>query len=373
MSFSAPLMCYSILIFTELPASLLILYAFRRFSAGWGANRPWQLALAGICVAGIPWLSWRCGTIAAALGVYGAAAWWRSRRFAVIPGRRRAAEAALLVVPVLLSGLAVAAYGHFLTGKWLPDIRYRSGGETGDLFHWPWRGGQELMFTVRGATALLFDQQWGLLVHSPVYLLGFVGLSGMLRSGRNADHRRLAWLAFLSVPYLVMISAFKHWGGLWCPPGRYLTPLVPLCALPLACSLHALKNNRAYRVVFLLLALLGYYYVVMVSSDMHLMWPARKGYFWGWASQMLPGDIDLRDFLPAFEWPDVDRPLKTAWMFGYATALVLYFRSRMPAGEKAHSRTGRMRRIAGWAGAVVLVGIVWVVVNAESLRLGRGH
>ncbi len=121
------------------------------------------------------------------------------------------------------------------------------------------------MLIVRGATALLFDQQWGLLVHSPVYLLGFVGLLAMLRSGRNTEHRQLAWLAFLSVPYLVMISAFENWGGLWCPPGRYLTPLVPLFALPLACSLQVLNNNRVYRVVFVLLTLLGYSYILLVS------------------------------------------------------------------------------------------------------------
>jgi hypothetical protein len=88
---------------------------------------------------------------------------------------------------------------------------------------------------------------------------------------------------------------------------------------------------------------------------------------------MLPGKIDLRDFLPAFEWPDADRPVKTAWMFGFATALVLFFDSRMPAGGKALSRIDRTRRIAGWTGAAVLVGIVWLVVNAGSLGLGASH
>ncbi len=368
MSFSAPLMCYSTLLFTELPASLLILYAFRRFSVGWGANRPWQLALAGICVAYIPWLSWRCGTIAAALGVYGAVAWWRSQRFAKSSGARRAATAAFLVVPVLLSAVAIAGYGHFLTGKWLPDIRYRAGGETGNLFHWPWNGGHDLALTASGAMGLLFDQQWGLLVHSPVYLLVFVGLSAMLRSGKSAEHRQLAWLAFLSVPYLVMISAFKEWGGLWCPPGRYLTPLVPLLALPLARSLHVLINVRVYRVVFVLLTLLGLAYILLVSGDLHLMWPAGQGYFWEWLSHALPGGLDLRRYLPAFAWPDARRPVKTAWMFGSATALVLLFHALMPPGDPARSRIERIRRrVAGWAGTAVLVGMVWLVVNADSI------
>jgi hypothetical protein len=372
MSFSAPLMCYSILIFTEVPASLLILYAFRRFSVGWGANRPWQLALAGICVAYIPWLSWRCGTIAAALGVYGAVQWWRFHCFAQTSGARRAATAAFLVVPVLLSALVIAGYGHFLTGKWLPDIRYRAGGSI-DAFHWPWDGGRDLTLFVSGAMALLFDQQWGLLVYSPVYLLAFVGLLAMLRPGRNAEYRQLAWLAFLSVPYLVVISAFDNWGGLWCPPGRYLTPLIPLFALPLAHSLHALINLRLYRIVFVLLTVLGYSYMLLVSSDFHLLWPAgRHGYFWGWASQWLPGRLELRRYIPAFAWPDERRSVKTAWMFGSTTALVLLFHALMPPGDPARRRLDRMRgRVTAWACAFVLVSIVWLLVNADS-PLARG-
>ncbi len=367
MSFSAPLMCYSILIFTELPTSLLILYAFRRFSVGWGVNRPWQLALAGISVACIPWLSWRCGIVALALGVYGAVQWWRFHRFSKTSVARRAVSAAFLAVPLLLSALAIGAYGRFLTGNWLPDIRYRAGGETGNLFHWPWNGARDLTLTVSGAMALLFDQQWGLLVHAPVYLLVFVGLLAMLRSGGNAERRQLAWLAFLSVPYLVMISAFKHWGGLWCPPGRYLTPLVPLFALPLARSLQVLIDIRVYRVVFVLLTLLGCSYMLLVAGDLHLMWPARQGYFWEWVSHWLPGGLDPRRYIPAFAWPDERRPVKTAWMFGSATALVLLFHTLMPPEEPARSGIERIRRrVAAWAGTLVFVGAVWIVVNADS-------
>ncbi len=369
MSFNAPLMCYAVLVFTEMPVSLLIVYAFRRFSVGWGRNRPWQLALAGICVACIPWVSWRCGLIAAGLGVLGTVRWWRFRR----SSGSGAATGALLFFPSLVSGVAIAGYGLFLTGRPLLDLRYRVGG-VADAFYWPWKSGADLRLFVSGAMALLFDQQWGLLVHSPVYLLTFVGLLGMLRPDRKDEHRQLVWLVFLSLPYLALICSYQHWGGLWCPPGRYLTPLLPLCALPLALSLRALASGRAYRAVFLLFALFGYYYVVMVSSDMHLMWPARKGFFWAWASRMLPGDIDLRDFLPAFAWPDADRSVKTGWMFGWATALVLFFRFRMLSGRESPRAHRAMRRIAGAAGAACLVALVWLVVNADSIRgpLGDG-
>jgi hypothetical protein len=214
--------CYSIPIFTEVPASLLILYAFRRFSVGWGANRPWQLALAGICVAYIPWLSCRCGAIAAALGVYGGVQWWRSHRLAQTSGARQAATAAFLLVPVLLSALAIAGYGHFLTGKWLPDIRYRAGGSI-DAFHWPWHGGRDPTLFFSGAMGLLFDQQWGLLVihrlSARSWIAGDAPASETPSSAARASSR--SWR-----PYLVVIS-LSITGEAWYPPGRYLTPLIP--------------------------------------------------------------------------------------------------------------------------------------------------
>ncbi len=98
------------------------------------------------------------------------------------------------------------------------------------------------------------------------------------------------------------------------------------------------------------------------------MWPARQGYFWEWASHWLPGGLDPRRYIPAFAWPDERRPVKTAWMFGSATALVLLFHTLMPPGEPARSGIERIRRrIAAWAGTLVFVGAVWIVVNADSI------
>jgi hypothetical protein len=225
-----------------------------------------------------------------------------------------------------------------------------------------------LRLFANGAVALLFDQQWGLLIHSPVYLLAFVGLLAMLRSGRHAQHRQVGWLAFVGVPYLVLIAAFEHWGGLWCPPGRYLTPLLPLLALPLTHSLSALIHSRVYRTVFLLFALLGFAYMILVNCDMHLMWPAREGHFWRWLSTRLPGRLDPLRYLPAFAWPDARRPFKTAWIFASAIALVLLFHTLMPPGGPAGARlTLIRRRAAGWAATLVLVGTIWLVINADSI------
>ena len=364
LAFSAPLLFYSILIFTELPVSLLALYSFRRFSAGWGANRPWQLALAGTGVAFIPWLSWRCGMIAAVLGLYGAVQWWRFHRPRLI-SRRAATSAALLFVPFLVSVAGISLYGHFLSGRWLPDIRRPSGEVL--VFNWPWRGGRDFKFFTDGALALLFDQQWGLLVHSPVYLLALAGLLAMHRAGRE-EQSRLRWLAFLSLPYFVMIASFEYWGGLWCPPGRYLVPLVPLLALPLGHSLRLLRSDRVYRVVFVLLAALGFTYAALVSRDLHLMWPQRRGYFWEWLSAQVSRRIDFREILPAFAWPAERHPFQTGWILGAAAVLVFWISRRV---ERRVTGTRPWLRRLAWSGALAALIGSWVVTNIEFLGSPR--
>ena len=364
LAFSAPLLLYSILIFTELPVSLLVLYSFRRISAGWGANRPWQLALAGISVAFIPWLSWRCGVIAAVLGLYGAVQWLRFHRTRPISPRAVTA-AAPLFGPLLVSVASVALYEHFLSGKWLPDLGRPVGAVL--VFHWPWRGGRDFKSFVDGALALFFDQQWGLLVHSPVYLLALAGLLAMRRAGRE-EQGRLRWLAFLSLPYLLLIAAFEHWGGLWCPPGRYLVPLLPLLALPFAHSLRLLGGDRAYRFVFVLLTALGFTYVALVSHDLHLLWPASRGYFWAWLSSHLSRHIDLRDILPAFAWPGDRHPLQTGWLLASAAAVVLWTDRRME--RRNPGAFPRMRGLA-WSGALAALLGCWLLTSSEFLGSPR--
>ncbi len=361
MAFSAPLMCYSILIFSEVPSSLLILYAFRRLRAGWEKNRAWQLVLVGACIALVPWLSWRCGAIATGLALYGAARWWSCRRS---EGSIRRSPA-LLAVPLALSAAAISLYGRFLSGTWLPEIRRRAG--EADVFNWPWHGGRDFRLFVEGALALLFDQQWGLLVHSPVYVLGFVGLLAMLRRGDSAEREQMCWLGLLALPYLVLIAAFKHWGGLWCPPGRYLVPLVPLLALPLAHSLRVLGAVRTYRVVFLLFATLGFTYMALVSLDLHLLWPASRGFFWGWLSSHLPGQFDPRDMLPAFAWPDDRHPIKVGWLLAGTSALVLGFDCwLMRKGPRRFWRSGLV-----WTTALAALGACWFLVSGELLGSPR--
>ena len=63
-----PLFAYSFLIFPELPAALLTIYAFRRI---WLGKNNWlQIFTIGLCLAFLPWLHYRFTPICVGLFIY---------------------------------------------------------------------------------------------------------------------------------------------------------------------------------------------------------------------------------------------------------------------------------------------------------------
>jgi len=354
MAFSAPLACFAPLAFTEIPTALLIVYAFRRYARGFRANGLGRLALAGLCVAYIPWLSLRCGAIAALLALYAVAQWWRARG--------RLAELLTLAVPCAVSAAAMAAYFRFLTGSIVPSQVIRVGGEQ-VRFHWPWRGVAELKVFAAGALGIFFDQQWGLLVYAPFYVAAAVGAIALAASPHRGERRLLAGGILVCTPYLFVIAAYHFWGGLWGPPGRYLVPIVPLLALPLAASLTALASRRAYRLLYAALAAPGFVYTVLVTHDFRWMWPAERGYFWGVLTGAIgwPKGLDFRSLLPAFAWP---HELRFWWQsaaaLGAAALVVL-------AGHWLLPRRGGRWAVAGWAFALLLLGSGWYLTAGERI------
>ncbi|MFL5734679.1 MAG: SMP-30/gluconolactonase/LRE family protein [Chloroflexia bacterium] len=384
LTFSSPIMSYSFLIFTELPTGLLLIYAFRRLAHGWRGNRPWQLVLAGAAIGYIPWLAWRCAPIAAGLGVYACVQWWRSSNFGfwildfgleANPKSKIQNPKSLLwlLIPIAISILLMVGYDLFLFGSLTPNTAAGPGVES-PVFYWPWGGSEARTAFVNDAFALLFDQQWGLLPHAPVYVLAPVGMIAMWRRGRSGggERRLLGWIALVALPYFTLIAAFNFWNGLWCPPARYLTTLVPLLAGPLAVSLAALGWSWIYRLLYLLLALPGWAYMALVMTDPRLMFPASQGFFWSWLAQSpdLPFHPNLRRVLPTFAWPDLTRqPLTTGWIIASALLVTLCGDLLMSLRRASpwQARSQRVRGL-GWLAAIVLVGAGWLTINAEYLK-----
>ncbi|MFL5732069.1 MAG: hypothetical protein ACJ78Q_02615 [Chloroflexia bacterium] len=403
-AFSVPLMIYSYMIFTELPAGLLLIYAFRRLALGWRSNRPWRLLLVGLCIAYIPWLAWRCLPLSVCLLVYAFVQWRRAQPSAndgrwtmddgskdtgsppagahtpssivhrLSSGTRRLLPTAYFLVPALISAVAIVGYNLYLFGRPVPDNKVP---ELGDLppFNWPWLGVDEATQFAKGAFALFYDQQFGLLPYTPVYLLAAVGIIVMFRWGR--EYRRLLYgISFVALPYLAVIMAFHFWDGIWCPPARYLTTLLPMMAAPLAMSLFAFAGTAMgwlYKTIFAALTLFGLAVSGLLMSDSRQLWPVPNPAFYSWLanSDASPLHIDLRPLLANFSAPDIiNHPLTSAWLVGMSLMLLAfcYLLLVLQGKQWGEGRLALPAQGLVWLGLLTVIGLGWGAMNYPYLK-----
>jgi hypothetical protein len=186
---SPPLVHYAGLVFTEVPAALLVAFALRKDKG----------VAVGVALALLPWLNVRYAALSVVLLVY---ALWRSETVK---------DRVALVVPGLVSAVASALYHYALYGFFDPRRVYGRRPEF------------SLATAVEGLPGLFLDQEFGLLVYAPVFALA---APGFLRLVRRDRARALAAAALVAV--VVLTAAPWHmWRGGFNPPGRFLVPVVP--------------------------------------------------------------------------------------------------------------------------------------------------
>jgi hypothetical protein len=260
MLFTSPLLPFAFLIFPATPAALAVVYSWRRLRLVARArleglernkplfvevNGPVRALLVGLCIGILPWLHSVYLSIAIPLFLYfvfgGRMRYWREW----LPGWSPVPVALFLLPLILLNGLLMAFY-LWLYGSPLPNTQDHA-------------GFAPLSYLWNGLLGLLFDQKYGLLVYSPIYLLAFAGLVllGWSRGDQVLTRRRrsdLIWLGVAVVPNYLVMSSYNQWWGEWGPPARYLVPLVPVLAAPLAVTLA--EGRNWFSRIFLGLALL---------------------------------------------------------------------------------------------------------------------
>jgi DNA-binding beta-propeller fold protein YncE len=390
-AFSNPIMTYVLLVFTEVVAGLLIIYAFRRLALGWTANGPWRMLLVGLCIGYIPWLSWRNFPISVALGAYGLYQFWRYARTKTQPEastdgreqggpglprnllaavRKQALPLAMWLAPMIVAAVLLTIWNLFLYGSLTPPSRVPELGDS-PPFLWPWQGGEQFTRWVTVGFALLLDRQTGLFVYAPFYLLSLVGIVAMFKSRRSADRRLLLWMAAVTLPYLAIIMSFVFWSGLWGPPARYVSAAVPLlfCG-PLAISLLALERSKVYKVLYGLLALPGLGIMVIMLNDARYLWPGNPIFLWLRDNPASPLKIDLWNSLPSIEHLDSLRlPANTGWMTVVGTLIVLGSLLLMLRRPR-WSDNGLPLAVQGLItlGILGVVGGAWFLMNAEYLK-----
>jgi hypothetical protein len=228
---SIPFVPNAWMIYPEIAGALIVAWA-----ALWVWNpqpeRTGLWLLRGIVLAMLPWLHTK---FAIFLGLFGLALAFQARR--------HVRALAAIALPVAMSLAGWFYYFYAVYGAFNPEAPY---GDYTSL--------HVLMRNLpRSFLGLLFDQKFGLLFYSPVYLVAIAGWWTMVR---RREQRYLA-LVLLTVfaAFMVTTARLYMWWGGSSPPARFLVPLVPCLAPMIACAVHRLRGNAARSIVGIWLAI----------------------------------------------------------------------------------------------------------------------
>jgi len=205
LALSPPLVHYAGLLFTEIPAALLVVTGLRGARKLRTLPPAWSIAW-GAALGFLPWLNVRYAPLPVIILCYA---------LVMRPGPR----AALLgLAPGVVSLVSLAAYHFVLYGFFDPRGVYGRRPELG------------LGLLGEGVPGLLLDQEFGLLVYAPVFALAVPGWVQLARKSRA----EAAVVAGMVVVVVVTAGSWPMWRGGFNPPARFLVPIVPALALAMA-------------------------------------------------------------------------------------------------------------------------------------------
>ena len=214
-SFTAPLVYYSCLVYPEICAALCMIYPFRILSGG-GKPGKHRSILAAVMLALLPWLGIKYIPAQIVLLFF-----W----LIVFKQNRFRWRGQLLLFP-LLSALSLVFFLVFMQtvfGTVSPAALYLGGASPGasqaekfldHLFHGM---DNHLTYLVPTLISYFMDQKVGLLFYSPVFILSLVGFFYFFRKDRLA-----AIMLSLILAAHLLVYAYSTWVGGHSPPPRPL-------------------------------------------------------------------------------------------------------------------------------------------------------
>jgi hypothetical protein len=255
----------------------------------------------GACLGFLPWLHTKFIVFLAMLTVF---LLWRLRS--------RLRDAAALLLPIGLFSMAWLAYFYVIYGSIDPQVAYGAYTAANVRFE----------NLPRSLLGFLIDQKFGLLVYSPVYLLS---LAGMWRLLRDRAWRGFALaLATTAIPYIISSARLYMWWGGSSAPARFLVPVLPLMAPPIAAALMAVRSQvgRATAASWIAFAVLVAAVGVVVPERLFLLSdPHGIARF----LDAFQGSAPMADALPTFTEENWRAPMARAvpWIVAAAAALGL--------------------------------------------------
>jgi hypothetical protein len=287
-AFTVPVMHYAFRVYPEIVGALLVVWSLRHVRKG-GRTEPRVWLMVGTCIGFLPWLSSRFIPLSAFLGLVSLISIFASR----LGARRRNLSILAVCLPVVvLGGLLLAFNAHFY-GSVMPSGGTADASQLRESFvH---TSGDKL---AEGLLGWMFDQNMGLLVYAPLYVMALPGLLLLSR-----DRSRSALL--LAVPFGIMYL-FLGWQGFWIQwdiPVRYLVIVLPLLGVAVA---YGVQRAWSKSFVGLGLALLA----ISVTTAMILM--RDPGIVYSYRLDGQPGLLkqygqwlgtDISRFVPSFGTP----------------------------------------------------------------------
>ena len=213
---TVPMIPLAWMIYPEVAAALLVAWGARWIVEPVSAAG-WRWAVRGLALAAMPWLHTKFAILLACLGIGLAVRLWPRVRLL-----------AALAAPVAISCIAWLGAFYVMYGRVDPMAAY--GGAAG----------LSIANVPRGILGLALDQEFGLLMFSPVYALALVGAWRLLRDASRCWF--VVWsLATTGLFLGAVTQAYMWWGGA-SAPARFVLPLVPLAAPMLAAAANGIRH-----------------------------------------------------------------------------------------------------------------------------------
>ena len=331
---TVPFAPHAWLIYPELPAALVMA------AVAWWILQPAPAPLSswvwrGVAVGLLPWLHIKYSALlAGATLCLLAQAWPRVRR------------STALLVPMVVSGVLWLASFQMMYGTPNPLVVYGYG-DAADLDpgHVP-----------RGVLGLLFDQEFGILLYSPVFALVPLGAWAMWQTPRLRGP--LVGLVGTTAALTLSFTLYYMWWGGYSAPARFIVPALPLTAPLIALGVARARTAAARGMVgALVLTSVGAFLALMAEPAQRLQFNDRDG-----TSRLVgawQGGVDFTSVLPTFIQADWTSQVPA--VMGWVAASGLGALAAWALGRRASSVDG-----AFWSGAA------FTVVFILCLSLFRG-
>ncbi|MCD6327104.1 hypothetical protein J7M28_06080 [bacterium] len=308
--FSVPMLNYANQVFPATAAALIVLYAVRRLMRTSYDRKKELLIIVALSFA-LFMLKLRLSVIAGPLLIL--SLWQTSKR--------------RVVWLYAGCGMGAVAIGAWLLRDRFVTLRLLTS-RLDELF----RMGASDFSPIHGILGQMLDQQFGLLVLSPLYLLAIAGVFVLLKSNRPAFFK----LLFVAAPYYLVIGSVPWWNASWCPPCRFLIVILPLLGAMLGLGLSRLRTVRQMSVFFFTAA------ISATFTFLHLLSPVFRYDLANGANRAfwllnINTHIDLSRFLPSFFRFDLTTPLR---VIGEVIALSILFGLLFYRRKKAASQPG---------------------------------